>query len=353
MSFFFSKKSNRFLIFGGVFIILLSVGLYNVANKNSKELLIENVLNKEQVAVSFSADSIENFLNITSHPIVLMANHFGAVHPGQEEMSGHLQGFTSSFSSTPVKGAMVADEDGNIILFSDNSGVSKGTTSIASRDYFAWAKEASEGEIFLGKPLLAAEKVSTPGYTIPLATPIYKNGEFSGVLAAAISLSDLSEKYLLPLKLIKNSEVFLLSSEGTLLHASDDNLIGVNFYDFLEEKPFFGSKYLAELAKEELAKETEGSANVIFPASPESKLTSMLTAYSPIKHDGTYWMLVLAIPLGEIFDTVIPFVINQLIVIAVTFITLILFVTIILKRNALRQWFSNRKQIRKGRKVVE
>ena len=269
-------------------------------------------------------------------------------------MSSRLQGFTSSFSNTPVKGAMLADVDGNIIFFSTSSGISKGTTSIANRDYFAWAKEASEGETFLGEPVLTTEKVPIPEYVIPLATPIYNNGEFLGVLAAAISLSDLSEKYLLPLKLIESSEVFLLSDEGTLLHAPYGDLIGTNYNDFLEEMPFLGSKNLAKLAKKELAKKEEGSVNVLFPTSPERKLTPMLTAYSPVEHNDTYWMLALAIPLGEALGFIIPPFINQIVVIVVAFLIFFLFVTIIVKKNALREWISNRKQInKKGEEKVK
>jgi C4-dicarboxylate-specific signal transduction histidine kinase len=330
---FFSDKFNVFLVFGGIFIILLSAGLYGVANKNAKESLIEKILSEEQITVRFGADSIENFLNITSHPVTLMANYFGEVHLEKEKMSNHLQGFTSSFSLTPVEGAMVADEDGNIIFFSNSSGVNKGTTSIANRDYFVWAKEADEGETFLGEPVLPTEEGMAPEYIIPLATPIYSNGEFSGVLAAAISLSDLSEKYLISLKIFKNSEVFLLSNEGALLHAPYSDLVGINYYDLLEEKPYLGSKSLAKYAKEELAKKREGSTSMLFPASPERKLTPMLAAYSPVEHNGAYWMLALAVPLSEILDSNIPLFINQLAVIVGAFIVLILFVIIITKRK--------------------
>jgi len=178
---------------------------------------------------------------------------------------------------------------------------------------------------------LPTEKDATPEYVIPLATPIYSNGEFAGVLAAAISLSDLSEKYLVSLKIVEHNEIFLLSNDGTLLHAPYDDLIGINFYEFLEKRPYPGSESLAKYAREKLEKKEKGSIKMIFPASPERKPTPMLTAYAPIEFNDAYWMLALAIPLDEALSFAMPFFINQLGTSIMILLATILFVIVVVK----------------------
>jgi len=115
-SFFFSKKSITILITGLLFIALFSGGLYAVTGKTAKDPLIGKILSREQLAVEFGVNSIESFLELTSHSVVLMADHFGEDFLNQEKTRKNLQEFTSNYSSSPAKGAMIANKNGDIVF---------------------------------------------------------------------------------------------------------------------------------------------------------------------------------------------------------------------------------------------
>jgi len=214
-----------------------------------------------------------------------------------------LDDLITEFYDTPITGAIVADENGKVILNSNRKGIKDIGASIAERDYFSWAREAKPGEVFAGKVVISAVGASKGQSILPLATPVFKDGKFDGVLAVGILLSDLTSFYLNPLNISDDSYVHLFDSNGVwLVSTKYPQLAGVNYFDYIRKNPYPGSDSFALEVKKLIDEPKEGK---FLTDSLDRTGQKLLVAVSPIKTNlagdkgSLYWFLAVVVPASQ------------------------------------------------------
>lgn len=297
----------------GVVIALLAVFIYLLAERNTQQSLIEQMLHRQQVIARAGAKSIEAHLINTENGLKLLVRSQRVVVMGKD-VQEVLNDYISDRKGTPTTGAAVINREGKIIANANNlGGPTEIGMSVADRAYFAWAKGAREGEVYLGGPMVSRLGATKGQTIIPIASPIVDNGKFRGAAVTVVLLSKLTELYLNPLKISDQTQVYLVNRDGVLLYAPYERLVGVNYFDYLKSKPYKGSEEaLAPLKKSVEGKGEEGKLDILLPNEQQGGTpTRFLIAYSPLKLGSTSLILAVASPIDEAMIFAGPLYTNQ------------------------------------------
>lgn len=295
---FYSNKLNLLLLIPIILFLIATVLFRWFMEDKTQASLKEQTFLREQAITRSGAKSIESFLNLTGKSLILLAKSPGVASesPKTQEV---LEEFVSNWEDTPIIGVVLSDKDGIIQYSSGKLGIVKPGTLITDRDYFVWAKNAREGEFLVGEPILP-RGLADPQFILSLATPVYQDGEFKGVLGAAILLSELTEVYLDPLQISQGTQVYLLSSDGVVLHSPYPKLAGENIAELLRQHSFIGNEAIIKMIEQRLHKAEEGSFELAWPASyGGTELTKYLLAYSPVRLSNQSWSLAIATPIDD------------------------------------------------------
>lgn len=298
-----------------VFTILFSVIailLYWWAGLKLEQTLTEQMLHREQIIVRAGSQAVENYLNDIGKSMVVLAKG-PRIITMRESTQGALNDFVGVFKNSPLTSTIVADKKG-VVLFNANNlgGPREIGVTVRDREYFNWAIKASEGELFLGKPVVSRVGATKGKYIIPIATPIFDNKKFKGVFAAAILLSKLTENYLDPLKISDKTRVYLINNKGVLLYSSNENLTGVNYLDYLKNKPFRGSEEIRQSLNSRVMDIKEGKLDVYLPNEQKGgALTRFLIAHAGLTFKDQKLLLAVAMPIDEAMVFVGPLATNQ------------------------------------------
>ncbi|MFA6007393.1 MAG: cache domain-containing protein, partial [Candidatus Shapirobacteria bacterium] len=241
-----------------------------------------------------------------------------------------LKNFIDNWANTPITGIIQSDNRGKIIsAFSNTESLLPGG-DISDRDYFQTAKNSPTQKMIVGKPVISRATGTDQSYKIPLATPIYKNGQFRGVISLSVSASSLTQNYLESLKISDQSDIILIDQDGYFLSSVHSEIIGQNIFDYFKEHPFLGDKIVMPIIREKIKIDNEQKLDVAIPNLFTGKLTRTLMVSSPIKLDHNQWILVITTPVSDALIFISPFILRNLLGIIVSFfisigITLFLF----------------------------
>jgi len=310
------------LIFFIIFCALSSF-VYFIIGAGSVNSLIEQMLHREQVITRSGAKSIASFVELSSKSLSILAN--------EENLTPEkLKNFIDNWANTPITGIIQSDNRGKIIsAFSNTESLLPGG-DISDRDYFQTAKNSPTQKMIVGKPVISRATGTDQSYKIPLATPIYKNGQFRGVISLSVSASSLTQNYLESLKISDQSDIILIDQDGYFLSSVHSEIIGQNIFDYFKEHPFLGDKIVMPIIREKIKIDNEQKLDVAIPNLFTGKLTRTLMVSSPIKLDHNQWILVITTPVSDALIFISPFILRNLLGIIVSFfisigITLFLF----------------------------
>ena len=326
---FISKPFNRGLVFLVVVFIILFTGIYYLLDFKAQKSLVEQTLHREQVIARAGASSIESFLKLLGNSVSSLATRSSVVDTGETTVDT-LQIFADRWQGTPVAGVILTDKQGTIVASANNRGVAvQPGTSVADRDYFAWAKKALSGEVFISNPMISKYGSSYGKYIVVLATPVGDQG-FNGVLAASVIISDLVDAYLDPLKISPDTEVYVVNSKGDFVSSPYTELLGKSILDFIDETKIPGKDYIKDKVKIALEKGGEGKLDILHPnlfnSDSKSKvLTRKLIAYSSLTNEKERWLLVIAEPYEEVMLFFHQFSLINISVLVLAVITVIVF----------------------------
>lgn len=315
-------------------------------------MLVDQMLHREQVIARAGADSIEAFLELAGNSLILEARGPRIIEVGGNTQK-ELDNFIADWEDTPFVETILTDEEGEVLFVAnrEKTGTKTGV-SVSDRDYFLAAKKAQPGEVFAGKPILPRLGAYEGQFLLPLATPVYKDNEFRGVLGMAILLSELNRTFLDPLKISQETKIHLVDKEGVFLATHIPELTGVNFFEYLEENPFPGSDLLIERFKAEFEKAVEKEEGKLVYTRNEladkTNLRQWLLAYSVIHLEGSpgqseethqHWILAVETPKEDALAFYPPFYSNQVaaLVFVLFFILTIVMVLILALRMAKKE----------------
>ena len=306
--------------FMALILILLAIAFYFVLGRGAKTSLVEQMLHREQIIARSGAASIEEFFKRTGKGETTLVE---TTNITQED----LDVFIDIRKDLPIGGIGVTDASGRFTATADPQGVSAVGVDISDRDYFIWAKTAKTGEVFISSPVTSRGGSTLGDYIVLVVVPVIKNGEFKGVLATAVDLNRLTEDYLKPLLISENTRIYLINTQGTILASNIRSLIGVNYLDYIAQKPFLGDKIVGEELRKRLAVREEGKLNLALPNErEEGKLTPFLIAYSPVvyKPSGDFWLLAVATPESDALLFISPIYTRQIMIFVLVFFAILI-----------------------------
>jgi hypothetical protein len=186
---------NKVFILTGLFFILIAVAIYFLLGKQAADVLIEQMLHREQTVARSGANSIEVFFNLYGKAVSFLGETPEIINYNTGTGT-ELTNFFNRWSNTPVEGIGLTDENGVFVYFANKKNESSIGIDVSEREYFKWAKSAKRGDLFVGVPVRAKTGGIEGQYIIPLATPVLDpQGKFKGVLIAGVLTSDLVELY--------------------------------------------------------------------------------------------------------------------------------------------------------------
>ena len=315
---------NIFFYIALVFIISIGAS-YLLINSQAKDVLVEQMLHREQLATRAGAVSIVAFFNLYDRTIADLATRKEIVNFSPESAQ-LLDDFMLRWGGTPVAGIAVLDKDGIVKFHGSGSLMLDIGTSLGDRDYFIKSKAAKAGDMLISSPLISRSRDSEGKYILTVSTPIFsKDGNFVGVLASSISLSELTTEYISPLRITGKSFEYLLNEDGEVLGTDQEGILGVNFLDQLKSNPFVGSKIQRDELKNILSSGMEGKLEVAYPTDIKLQIPKpMLIAYSPLDIGENHLMLAMSTPTEDALIFLFPIYARSAKIIAGAFFIILL-----------------------------
>ena len=329
---------NRAFVLTGVLMLLMAVILYLVLGKQASDALVEQMLHREQLATRAGANSFEIFFNLFSRSLLIQAE--------REITNSVLNNFSLRWDGTPVAGAILVDESGRVKFNGNRLQAPEVGEDLSDRDYFAWAKTAKKGEVFISSPAISRLGASKGKYIVGVATPIIDDrGVFKGLLSAAVILDEMVGQYLESMKVTEKSLIYLTDEGGDIVLTNQSDVLGKNFFEEISKRPFLGSKVLAEKLRRILSLRQEGKLDI---AAPER----MLIAYAPVAVGNNHLMLGIATPVSDALVFLSPFYFRNLAVIALAFLGFLVIAIRIAKITSYKEAVKVEHQIHKIKESV-
>ncbi len=163
-----------------------------------------------------------------------------------------------------------------------------------------------------GKPV--AQVVSLPGPGAPgeradlvlIAAPIYRRGEFAGVLGCALDVTEINKRFILPVRSGVAGGAWMIDGEGRFIGHFDRNFQGRNAFTARQERdPDFPTEGIDRIMREEMLKEKSGINEYTVGSHRGLRgATKKLIAYAPVRFEGQIWSLAVVIPYSEVTQIV-------------------------------------------------
>lgn len=178
-----------------------------------------------------------------------------------------MDSFIDEWQDTPVSSILIINSKGQAENISDLEQTKLDKTkgiNLSDRDYFIEGMKLKSNEIFIGKPIIG--RISfTDEFLIPISTPIIDSSQSVRVLGVALSLSKVTEKFIQPLKISEEMQIFLFNEKGNVLYSNDSQLISQNVYDLLKEHPLGKEREIEDKFRLIMAKGGEGKIPLELP----------------------------------------------------------------------------------------
>jgi len=147
---------------------------------------------------------------------------------------------------------------------------------------------------------------SLPAEAILIATPIRRGAEFAGILGLGLSLGQINERYLHPLRSGARGGFWMINATGRFTAHHDPELLGQNAFSALREQ---GSNRnydrLERIMKEEMLRGKSGVNEYIAEGRRGSEgETKKLIAYAPIQVGDQVWSLAVVAPYSDVTQVV-------------------------------------------------
>lgn len=291
--------------------MVLGAAFYLVLGRGAQVSVTKQLLTQQQIIARAEVSNITFFFQKLGDSVATLAQ-LNSIESRDEDTVGILDTFMEQRRDTGIIGGVILTDRAGIVQFNSNVlGTRDIGESIADRNFFAWAKsEAKKGEYYISRPIVARLGATKGQTIIVVASPVYRNGVFTGVLGASVKLQPLVERFFGLMKVSDRTAVYLVNEGGGLIYSNSDQ-------DALSDQIVSDRVEKALIATEEGHFQTE----------------KYLVAYSPLTLGVQKWLLIIASPAQEALDLTRPFYVRQTVIFIVTAFTILLFGTIAGRKN--------------------
>lgn len=291
------------------FALLLVGGLgaifYLALGRVAKLSITEQLLHREEILARAEASNITSFFQVFGDSTAVLAK-LHSMERRDAVTAKDLDAFVEQWQDRDLIGGVVLTDRHGVVQFNSNIlGTHDVGASLADRDYFVWAKsQPGEGEYFVGQSVISRVGVTKGQVIVPVASPVYQNGVFAGVVAASVKLDSLTKHYLELMKVSDQEDVYLTNESGDVLYSSSTpDSVGSNIFELLP-----------------------GLKNTLNTGQEDSFQTKLhLKAYSPISLGSQNWSLVVVSPIQNVVNLTIPIYIRLAIMLLLVFFSIVLF----------------------------
>lgn len=298
---FFLKLANSSFFFVALLFVVLGAGFYYGLGSNATNALVEQILHRQQASARAGASAVATFFGLVGNSVAIISTRDEIINPS-DETDVFLNRFIAQWEGTPVTALILTDEEGLVIkaAYSDVAGVTG--VSIEDREYFDWVREPHEEKYRVSVPTLSRLRGESY-YVVPVVSRVEdKAGNFKGAVVVGVSIDKLAGDYMEGLKISDKTEIYIVKSNGTLIYAPYKELLGVNLFDFVRERPFLGSEVLLKQVEERIGEDRrEGKVRIAYPENilSSSKITPRLIAYTHVPLEDRQWTLAVSTPLSD------------------------------------------------------
>lgn len=279
-----------------VVVIVLAGFLYISSSKVAWNTVEEQTLQRQLVVAGSGSVSLRNFIESLERSSLDMAYHLN-LGMDEDETKDLLIMNMKNWIGTPVSSVGVLDKDGiEVAVVDRNINVFTGT-DYSDRLHFKWAKTAKQGQFFLSKPIVSRHGIAKGKLIVVLSTPLFKDGEFNGLVGIGFVVSELTDSYINFLRLGPETRIYLIDNSGLQLHAPLETLVNVNYFEELSKFNYLGKENAVALMRMALEDKKGGVMKVYLPDMYSGKPSRYLVSYSPIFfNDDKVWTLLIASP---------------------------------------------------------
>lgn len=318
----------------GFIIAAVAAAIYVLLLKQTSDLLIDQMLRREQSAIGAGAEIVNVFISSVGFQNSTFARRISIVTPNPDDTPKALMALIDGWKDTPISGAVVTDDEGEVLYGYDRLGSIGQGINVSERDYFKWAKKATEGEEYVGTPIISKIGFANGRYIVPVASPVIKNGRFVGVMVISFLADEIPGRYLNSLKISDETRIYLIDQNGTIVSSPIQQLIGINYLDYISQSGAPDKERIVQTLKASLASEKEGNLDITLPDEIKGGVsTRFLIAYTPITAGSAHWVLAIATPAQEALVYAAPFYWKNLGVVALAFIIFAAATFYIARRN--------------------
>lgn len=296
---------------GLLLIIVLGITFYLVLGRGARESVTEDLLNQQQLVARAETGNITTFFEKHGDSLATLAQ-LKSIEARDKDTAYDLDIFMEQRKDTGIIGGVILTDKAGVVEYNSNiTGVRDLGQSVADRNYFVWAKsEAKRGEYYISRSMVGRIGAVKGQTVIAVASPVYKNGVFTGVLSSSVKVKPLVERFFGLMKISDKTRVYLINENGDLIYNyADPEAFGTSI-----DSLFSDDQALSSRIKNVLTSEEDGQFST----------DKYLVAYSPLELGVQKWLLIITSPTQEAMEETIPFYIRQTVMFIVTSLIILL-----------------------------
>jgi len=299
----------------GIFIIIAIV-FYWFSGWRTDQVIIERLKSQELSMARSSALSITEFFKARKKELILLSE-LESIQTGKEKEGMEILNILAKElkeEGVPVGNIIRINKEGftvwgtNVLLGKTDEAAIE--VYLGDRNCFLWAKEKGEkDEVFIGEPMTALGGSLKGKRIVSMSTPVFYKGSFNGIITVTLPIDELAKKYIEPLSLSPQTYYTIISEESAVITSTFEELIGKNILQIQKEQNW--PEESQELVKRAIRGE-EGAAFHPYINLLTKETSKAVSAYSPMKINGSTWSIWVSVPYERVKELVLPFRQNQI-----------------------------------------
>ena len=268
-----------------------------VLGKGTETAATSQLLERDKIVARAASSNIASFFQVFGDSLAVLSN-LDSMERRDGSTVHDLDVFVDQWRESDLVGGVVLTDRQGIVRFNSNVlGTHDLGADLSDRDYFVWARnQAEEGMYYIGVPVVSRLGATEGETIVPVASPVFQDGAFLGVVATSVRIYPLTSRFLRFMKFSEETDVYLLDQRGGVLYSNNGKVISDNI-------------------KNRVVVGKEGGFRV----------DGSLVSFSPVVLGEQHWSLAVANPARKVNELAEPVYIRQTAVMLLVFFSFLLF----------------------------
>jgi len=281
-----ASKYTRYILFAILFLIALAPVYYLLTSNEITNTALQIQQKRQLELARAEAANLTAFFDTFGQSIGILSQS-SSINSYDAITSQELEVFVDQWADSGIIGGLVLTNEAGTVEYNPNIQNKPNLgASLADRDYFKWSQSAQDEEYFIGDPVISRLGASKSQTIIPVASPVFSDGEFAGVVAASVILQPLANKYLEFLKISEYTDVYLLDNSGQVIYTNQSDIDAPavqKIIDTIPDKQLSSEKETVKITQDYLITLTDLPLNnqnwILAVSSPNEASTQNLSSF--------------------------------------------------------------------------